>query len=204
VRDSNRYALMAAARAAGCRAISLGIGYDEYAPLRALVEQGLAEADLLITSGGVSMGTRDLIKPLLAELGRLHFGRVFFKPGKPTAFATIREKLVFGLPGNPASALVSFEVFVRPALRRMQGDARPERPLMQVTLADPIRPSDRVEYQRVVIRWQDDALVAHSTGSQSSSRLMSLYGSNGLLIVPPGDTLLPEGTRLEALLTGTL
>jgi molybdenum cofactor synthesis domain-containing protein len=204
VRDANRYALIAAARAAGCRALSLGIGHDEQEPLRERIEQGFAKADVLLTSGGVSMGTRDLVKPLLAELGTLHFGRVFFKPGKPTSFATLGGKLAFGLPGNPASALVSFEVFVRPALRRMQGDERPERPLVPVTLAEPIRPSDRPEYQRVTIAWQGAGLVAHSTGSQSSSRLLSLHGANGLLIVPPGAEILPAGTRLEALLTDRL
>lgn len=204
VRDSNRYAIMAGVRAAGCRAVSLGRGVDDYATLHDLVKRGLEQADVLISSGGVSMGTRDLIKPLLAEMGKLHFGRVFFKPGKPTSFATIGTKLAFGLPGNPASALVSFEIFVRPALRRLQGDARPERPRVQVLTADPIQPGDREEYQRVAISWEQGRLVARSTGSQSSSRLMSLHGANGLLIVPPGNTLLPAGTLLEALLTDPL
>ncbi|MFN3373671.1 MAG: gephyrin-like molybdotransferase Glp, partial [Chloroflexus sp.] len=120
VRDSNRYALMAAVREAGCEPISLGIARDDIAVQRQAMLRGLEQADVLITSGGVSMGTRDLIKPLLAELGTVHFGRIAFKPGKPTTFATVNGKLVFGLPGFPVSSLVSFEVFVRPALRALQ------------------------------------------------------------------------------------
>jgi molybdopterin molybdotransferase len=201
VRDSNRYALLAAAREAGCLAISLGIVADDVAKQRAAITAGLQQADLLLTSGGVSMGTRDLIKPILAELGRIHFGRIAFKPGKPTTFATVGDKLVFGLPGYPVSSLVSFEVFVRPALRMLQGDANPDRPQVTVQIAEAIRPSpDRPEYQRVIIRMEGSKLTAHSTGGQGSSRLLSLRGANGLLLVPPGDTPLPGGSELAALL----
>ncbi|MBX0327506.1 molybdopterin molybdotransferase MoeA [Oscillochloris sp. ZM17-4] len=205
VRDSNRYALMAAAREAGCEAISLGIARDDYDGQRAAILRGLEQADVLLTSGGVSMGTRDLIKPILAEIGTVHFGRVSFKPGKPTTFATAGGKLIFGLPGYPVSSLVSFEVFVRPALRALQGDARPARPLVQARLTAPIRPSpDRPEYQRVVLSWREGAIWAASTGGQGSSRLISMRGANGLLLVPAGDEILPMGTELEAMITGSL
>ncbi|MFL5804279.1 MAG: gephyrin-like molybdotransferase Glp [Roseiflexaceae bacterium] len=205
IRDSNRYALMAAAREAGCEAISLGIARDDEAVQRAALLDGLAHADVLLTSGGVSMGTRDLIKPLLAELGTVHFGRIAFKPGKPTTFATVRDKLVFGLPGYPVSSLVSFEVFVRPALRRMQGDVRPERPRVRAVLRDPIRaPGDRPEYQRAIVAWEDGRLVARSTGAQGSSRLLSLRGANALLLVPGDGQTHPAGAELEVLLTGVL
>jgi molybdenum cofactor synthesis domain-containing protein len=221
IRDSNRYALMAAAREAGCEAISLGIARDDAAAQRAAILDGLARADVLLTSGGVSMGTRDLIKPLLAELGTVHFGRIAFKPGKPTTFATVAvdgahdagrtpddapiQRMVFGLPGYPVSSLVSFEVFVRPALRRLQGDAAPERPRVRVTLADPIRSSpDRPEYQRAIVVWQEGRLVARSTGAQGSSRLLSLRGANALLLVPAGGQTYAPGEELEALLTGSL
>lgn len=210
VRDSNRYALLAAIREAGGQGISLGIAPDEPAEQRAAILRGLEQADLLITSGGVSMGTRDLVKPLLAELGTIHFGRIAFKPGKPTLFATVTTSErgpipVFGLPGFPVSSLVSFEVFVRPALRRLQGDAHPERPRVRVTLQEAIRPArDRPEYQRVIIGWQDGRLVARSSGTQSSSRLLSLRGTNGLLIVPPGERSYAAGEELEAFITGPL
>lgn len=205
VRDSNRYALLAAAREAGCETISLGIARDDLDVQREAILRGLEQADVLITSGGVSMGTRDLIKPLMAELGTVHFGRIAFKPGKPTTFATMDNKLMFGLPGFPVSSLVSFEVFVRPALRRLQGDAHPEHPHVQVIIGEPIRPAhDRPEYQRVIVAWQSGHLVACSTGGQGSSRLLSLHGANGLLLVPPGEQIYAAGTTLTAILTGPL
>jgi molybdopterin molybdotransferase len=211
IRDSNRYALLAAAREAGCETISLGIARDDAGVQRAAILAGLEGADVLLTSGGVSMGTRDLIKPLLAELGRVHFGRIAFKPGKPTTFATIERNaganaapvLVFGLPGYPVSSLVSFEVFVRPALRRLQGDAWPERPRVRVVLGDAIQaPPDRIEYQRAVVAWEDGRLVARGTGAQGSSRLLSLRGANALLVVPGDGQTYSAGAELEALLTG--
>jgi molybdenum cofactor synthesis domain-containing protein len=205
VRDSNRYALLAAAREAGCATLSLGIARDDLETQRAAILRGLDEADVLLTSGGVSMGTRDLIKPLLGELGSVHFGRIAFKPGKPTTFATVGAKLAFGLPGYPVSSLVAFEVFVRPALRRLQGDGRPDRPRALVALHEPIRPSpDRPEYQRAIVGWQDGALVARSTGAQGSSRLLSLRGANALLFVPPGTRTYEAGEQFEALITGPL
>lgn len=205
IRDSNRYALLAAVRAAGCEAISLGIARDDHELQRKAILAGLDRADVLLTSGGVSMGTRDLIKPLLAELGTVHFGRVAFKPGKPTTFATVGGRLAFGLPGYPVSSLVSFEVFVRPTLRRMQGDPRPERPSAHVTLAETIAASpDRPEYQRAIVSFSDGRLVAHSTGSQGSSRLLSLRSANALLIVPPREGSYSPGDQLEALITGTV
>jgi molybdopterin molybdotransferase len=205
VRDSNRYALMAAVREAGCEAISLGIARDDVQVQRLTLLSGIEKADMVITSGGVSMGTRDLIKPLLARLGTVHFGRVMFKPGKPTTFATLQNKPVFGLAGFPASSLVSFEVFVRPALRRMQGDANPERPPVRVRLEEAIRPSPtRPEYQRVVVRAENGDLLARSTGSQLSSRLLSMRNANALLLVPPGEETYAAGDTLEAILTGPI
>lgn len=205
IRDSNRYALMAAVREAGGIPISLGIARDDQTTQRQAILSGLEQADLVLTSGGVSMGTRDLIKLILAELGTVHFGRIAYKPGKPTTFATVNGKIVFGLPGFPVSSLVSFEVFVRPTLRRLQGDRNPERPRVHVRLHEQIKPApDRPEYQRVQIAWRDGQLVATSTGIQNSSRLLSLRGANGLLIVPPGDSPYPAGSELEALLTGPL
>ncbi len=205
VRDSNRYTLMAAVREAGGEAISLGIARDDRDVQREALLQGLSRADVVISSGGVSMGTRDLIKPLLAELGTVHFGRVSFKPGKPTTFATVQDKLVFGLPGFPASSLVAFEVFVRPALRRLQGDAQPERPRLRVTLDHTVRAAaNRTEYQRVLITWRDGRLVARSAGAQTSSSLLSLHSANGLLIVPAGERVYSPGETLEALLIRSL
>lgn len=204
IRDSNRYALLAAARAAGCVAISLGIARDDRDIQRAAILDGLTRADVLLTSGGVSMGTRDLIKPLLAELGTVHFGRVAFKPGKPTTFATMGAKVAFGLPGYPVSSLVSFEVFVRPMLRRMQGDTRPERPRVQVVLAEAIHAADRPEYQRATVTAEGGQLVARTTGAQGSSRMLSLRDANALLVVAPREGGYAAGELIEAMLTGAL
>ena len=116
--DSNRWALLAALREAGADVRVLGIAPDRAGPMRELVTGALRDADALVTSGGVSVGTHDLIKPLLESLGDVHIGRVKLKPGKPFTFATLGGgKVAFGLPGFPVSSLVTFEVFVRPALR---------------------------------------------------------------------------------------
>ena len=221
--DSNRWALMAALREAGVEVRSLGIGPDQPDPLRKLVVDALAEADVLVTSGGVSVGTHDLVKPLLESLGTVHVGRVKLKPGKPFTFATIRHfasphpspppegagselpsrpsKLAFGLPGFPVSSLVTFEVFVRPALRKMQGFAQLQRPVLPVRLGyDARATADRTEYQRVTLRRDGLGLVAETNGSQSSSRMMSLAGAHALVRIPPGEQGIKAGTTVEAMI----
>ncbi|TMG68827.1 MAG: molybdopterin molybdotransferase MoeA, partial [Chloroflexi bacterium] len=169
--DSNRWALLAALREAGADVEVLGIAPDDPDPLRRLVVDALERADALVTSGGVSVGTHDLVKPLLESLGTVHVGRVKLKPGKPFTFATLPSplageggpprsgrsdggvKLAFGLPGFPVSSLVTFEVFVRPALRKMQGFTQLQRPTLPVRLGYDARPTaDRTEYQRVTLR----------------------------------------------------
>lgn len=205
VRDSNRYALLAAVREAGAEVVWHGVARDEDAHLEAQMRAALRVADVLVTSGGVSMGTRDLLKPLLETLGTIHFGRVNFKPGKPLTFATVGTKLVFGLPGYPVSALVTFEVFVRPALLKMGGRSRIMRPRVEVEVAHEIRPDHgRPEYQRAVVRWQGGRLVARTTGVQGPSRLLSMRGANALLEIAPADHPLPAGQRVPALLTGEI
>src|SRR5207237_1146668 len=131
--DSNRYALLAALRESGAEVAVLGIVPDRADDLRRLVVEALRAADVLVTSGGVSVGTHDLVKPLLESLGDVHIGRVKLKPGKPFTFATLAEgRLAFGLPGFPVSSLVTFEVFVRPALRKLQGYTELQRPTLPV------------------------------------------------------------------------
>jgi molybdopterin molybdotransferase len=200
--DSNRWALLAALREAGADVKGLGIGPDEPGALRKLVLDAVREVDVLVTSGGVSVGTHDLIKPLLESLGDVHVGRVKLKPGKPFTFATLPDqKLAFGLPGFPVSSLVTFEVFVRPALRKMQGHAQLQRPTLPVRLGyDARAAADRTEYQRVTLRRDGGELVASSTGSQSSSRLMSLAGAHALVRIPPGDQGIGKGTMVEAMI----
>ena len=199
--DSNRWALLAALREAGAEVELLGIAPDEAEPLRRLVMTALEGADALVTSGGVSVGTHDLVKPLLESLGTVHVGRVKLKPGKPFTFATLeRGRIAFGLPGFPVSSLVTFEVFVRPALRKMQGFTQLERPALPVRLGyDAQATAERTEYQRVTLRREGRELVAETTGSQSSSRLMSLAGAHALVRVPAGTQGLKRGTIVEAI-----
>jgi len=200
--DSNRWALLAALREAGAEVNVLGIAPDEPGPLRNLVVDALRGADALVTSGGVSVGTHDLVKPLLESLGTVHVGRVKLKPGKPFTFATLpASRVAFGLPGFPVSSLVTFEVFVRPALRKMQGFANLQRPTLPVRLGYDAKPTaDRTEYQRVTLRREGRELVAETTGSQSSSRLMSLAGAHALVRVPAGDEALQAGSLVEAII----
>jgi molybdopterin molybdotransferase len=206
VRDSNRYALIAAAQEAGGEIVWHAHARDDETDLERAVRSALERADVLLTSGGVSMGTRDLIKPLLERLASIHFGRVSFKPGKPLTFATTGDgKLAFGLPGFPVSSLVTFEVFVRPALLQLGGAAQAQRMRVDVELAHDIRTDAvRPEYQRAVVRWQDGRFVARTTGLQSSSRLMSIVGANALLELPPGGDTLAKGTKVKALLLANL
>jgi molybdopterin molybdotransferase len=152
------------------------------------------------------MGTRDLIKPILERMATIHFGRVSFKPGKPLTFATTADgKFAFGLPGFPVSSLVTLEVFVRPALRKLGGAADVFRPRVGVALEHEIRPDAfRVEYQRATVTWRKDRLVATTTGLQTSSRLMSIVGANALLELQPGSEPLPAGTMVPALLLANL
>ncbi len=205
IRDSNRYALLASVREAGGEPLSLGTVRDDEAEQEARIREGLRQADVVLTSGGVSVGSRDLIKPILGRIGTIHFGRVSFKPGKPTTFATVDGRLVFGLPGNPVSSLVSFEVFGRPALRKMQGHRQVLRTVVQVELEHPVYPSsDRLEYQRAIVRWDRGRLVGAATGAQSSSRLLSMVGANAYFRVDPGTTPIPAGGQISALLLGEI
>ncbi|GAC1314777.1 MAG: molybdopterin molybdotransferase MoeA [Chloroflexota bacterium] len=206
IRDSNRYALIAAAEEVGAEVVWQGHARDDEAALERAVRAGLEAADVLLTSGGVSMGTRDLIKPLLERVATVHFGRVSFKPGKPLTFATTDDdKLIFGLPGFPVSSLVTFEIFVRPALLTLVGAREVMRPRIKVALGHAIHPDPvRPEYQRARVIWEGERFVARTTGLQASSRLMSIVGANALLELQPGTDTLPEGTMIPALLLANL
>jgi molybdenum cofactor synthesis domain-containing protein len=205
IRDSNRYALMAAARSAGCEPVSSGVARDNPADIEAHLAESIAQADAVISSGGVSMGKLDLVKPLLDRKGTVHFGRVTMKPGKPITFATVGAKPVFALPGFPVSSLVSFELFVRPALRRMAGHAKVERPRIPVTLAHDVQhDAARTEYQRAVAVRRGEHYEATTTGFQGSGRLLSMVGANVLLKLPIGRGAFRMGDVVDALVVGEI
>jgi gephyrin len=215
IRDSNRAMLLAAVRAAGGTPVDLGIARDTLHDLEARVAEGLARTDILLTSGGVSMGDLDLIAPLLERAGKVHFGRILMKPGKPLTFATAdvegRRRLIFGLPGNPVSSMVTFYLMGVPALRKLAGWRNPALVRVQATLAHPL-PLDayRPEYHRATLRWEptlhggQGGYLALSTGSQSSSRLLSMRSANALLELPKGSGKLDAGVSVPALIVGPL
>ncbi|KJE90677.1 gphn protein [Capsaspora owczarzaki ATCC 30864] len=212
IRDSNRITLLAAAAEAGLHAKDFGIIQDDFEVMALRIKQVLNEVDVLVTTGGVSMGEKDLLKPVLDSLGAtLHFGRVYMKPGKPTTLFTVkhngRSKLIFGLPGNPVSALVTFHLYVVPSMRQMARSPHPNAPIVRAELAFPLRLDTRPEYHRVTLTYNHHKgkFVAASTGSQCSSRLLSVRSANGLLILPPRTTALadlPVGYEVDAMLLG--
>ncbi len=206
IRDANRFALMAAVRQTGAEPLDLGIVQDKPGHLEATIERGLAETDALLTSGGVSMGQLDLVKPYLASRGVVHFGRVNTKPGKPVTFAMVDSKPCFAMPGFPVSALVSFEIFVRPALLKMAGHSHIYRPREKATLAHRLNHSaSRTEFQRVLLtRKTDGRLAASTTGFQGSGRLLSMVGANGLVVLPYGQGDFEAGTVVEAVILGPI
>lgn len=213
IRDSNKIALKSMINSHGFEFIDLGIAADTPQDLESKLSAGLELADVVVSSGGVSMGEKDFLKPVLEDLigATIHFGRVLMKPGKPTTFATVtvggRKKLIFSLPGNPVSAMVTFNLFVLPALNKLTGSQSPELTKIKAKLLQPISLDARPEYHRVVLSWKSGDLVpsALSTGSQCSSRLLSMRTSNALLVLPPRSddlTTIEAGTILDALIIG--
>jgi molybdopterin molybdotransferase len=198
--DSNSPALAAAVQLGGGEVVSARRVADREAELRAALLEASAGADLILTCGGVSMGTRDLVKPLLEALGTVHFGRVAIKPGKPLTYATVRGAQLFGLPGNPVSSLVMFEMFVRPVLRILAGHRAIFRPRVIATLRQRLRHEpDRLEFQRARLTREGERWYADTTGPQSSSRLLSLAGANALLCLPQGVGDFEAGASVEAI-----
>ncbi|XP_059375174.1 gephyrin isoform X4 [Carassius carassius] len=193
IRDSNRSTLLATIQEHGYPTINLGIVGDNPDDLLSALNEGISRADVIITSGGVSMGEKDYLKQVLdIDLhAQIHFGRVFMKPGLPTTFATLdtdgARKLIFALPGNPVSAVVTCNLFVIPALRKMQGILDPRPTIIKARLSCDVKLDPRPEYHRCILTWhhQEPLPWAQSTGNQMSSRLMSMRSANGLLMLPP-------------------
>uniref|UniRef100_A0A8C7DAY5 Gephyrin n=1 Tax=Oncorhynchus kisutch TaxID=8019 RepID=A0A8C7DAY5_ONCKI len=207
IRDSNRSTLLATIQEHGYPTINLGIVGDNPDDLLNALNEGISRADVIITSGGVSMGEKDYLKQVLdIDLhAQIHFGRVFMKPGLPTTFATLDmdgvRKLIFALPGsvlvsntppppgpgNPVSAVVTCNLFVIPALRKMQGILDPRPTIIKARLSCDVKLDPRPEYHRCILTWhhQEPLPWAQSTGNQVSSRLMSMRSANGLLMLPP-------------------
>jgi molybdopterin molybdotransferase len=201
IHNSNSYSLRAQCQQLGIEPTALGIVADEYEATKQLIQEGL-EYDVLVTSGGVSVGQFDFIKDVQDELGveRRLWG-VAMKPGKPLAFGVRDRTLVFGLPGNPVSAMVSFELFVRPALLRLMGHRKSTRPTYQAIIVEDVANPDGRVYVVRVRAWREGGVWhVSSTGAQGSGMLRSMVGANGLAFIPGGPRGVRAGEEVELLL----
>jgi molybdopterin molybdotransferase len=201
IRNSNSYSLRALCQQMSIEPTMLGIVRDDYEATKKLMEQGL-EYDALLTTGGVSVGQFDFVKDVQDELGvQRRLWGVAMKPGKPLAFGVRDGKLVFGLPGNPVSAMVSFELFVRPALLRLMGYRKTTRPFYQAIISeDVVNPDGRVYVVRVRAWREDGTWHVSSTGAQGSGILRSMVGANGLAFIPGGPRGVRAGDEVDFLL----
>jgi gephyrin len=221
VRDTNLPTLLSTIESTGFRAVDLGQASDQSGDLEARLRGAFDThpyPTFVITTGGVSMGELDLLKPTVERAlgGTIHFGRVSMKPGKPTTFATVDlktpstgvrdKKVIFGLPGNPASAVVTYFLFVLPALHLSSGISPVGLLKVRVVLDQDVRPDPvREEYHRVtVVARRDGMLYAISTGGQRSSRIGSFKGANGLLCLPAIKDVIKKGATMDALLMGSI
>lgn len=199
ISNTNTYSLMAQTLEAGAEPVSLGVVPDR---LEAIVERvgWAATADVFVSSAGVSVGELDLVREALQRSGaELHLWRVSMRPGKPITFGSLGGRPAFGLPGNPVSAMVTFELFVRPALRRMMGCAALERPRVLARTLEPIRnPGSRRGYLRVTLARDETGYAARLTGDQGSGILRSMVLADGLAVVSP-DTVIEAGGSVEVI-----
>ncbi|XP_013776811.1 gephyrin-like isoform X2 [Limulus polyphemus] len=211
IRDSNKTSLKSLLQHRGFTVVDAGIAIDNHEDLVKKFKKAFEVADVVVSSGGVSMGERDILKQVLENSfgAKIHFGRVFMKPGKPTTFATLqfksKKKLVFGLPGNPVSAIVTCNLYVLPVLRKMMGFHRPLNTTIKVKLAHPVTLDLRPEYHCATLKWELENPVpsATSTGKLISSRLLSMTSANCLLILPPRTNsleMLDKGQQVDAVI----
>ncbi len=208
LRDSNRHALRALVVADGFEAIDLGVVRDDKHLLTEAIESAATTCDALLTSGGVSMGDFDEVKAVLAQLADdMRWMQIAIRPAKPFAFGTVGSMSVFGLPGNPVSSLVSYELLARPALRKMMGFGPHEldRPQLAAAAAESLRrrPDGKIHFARVVVSAEDGSLVARSAGGQGSHQLAAMGAANALAVLPDGDGV-AAGETVQVIVTGDL
>jgi molybdenum cofactor synthesis domain-containing protein len=204
IRDANRFTISAMLATEPVEITWIGIAPDNRPELEALLAERLANDDLVLTSGGVSMGEKDYIKAILFEDDdvELYFRRLYMKPGKPLTFARKGRAFIFGLPGNPVSSMATFDVFVRPAIHRMIGARQVGLAKATVKLLEAAEPGDRIEYQRGTVHVTSSGeLEAIPTGDQRSSRLASYINANAYLVIQPRESPYNAGEHIDALLT---
>ena len=199
IRNSNGYAQTAQVLAMGAVPVSLGIARDTEADVRAKLQKGIDEqVDLFISSAGVSVGAYDVVKAVLEQAGNVGFWRVRMRPGKPLAYGTYAGIPYLGLPGNPVSAMVSFERFARAAILKMGGYTHLERPSVTAVVQETIYSDGRESYIRAVVSREGEGYTAVTTGGQGSHMMTSLVKANALLIVPEGVKQVSTGEVLQA------
>jgi molybdopterin molybdotransferase len=201
--SSNSYTIVAAARVAGAEIVDLGIVGDDPGAYEERIA-GARGCDLLVTSGGVSVGAFDFTKDVLRSLGaELHLWRIRMRPGAPLGFGTLDGMPWLGLPGNPVSAMVTFELFARPLIRRLHGETKIFRHALAVRTSEDISlAAPLTHFLRAIVEWRSDGAVAHLTGPQGSGLLTSMARANALLVVPPERQVVHAGETLRALLLG--
>ncbi|MCP5029677.1 MAG: molybdopterin molybdotransferase MoeA [Actinomycetia bacterium] len=202
IRDSNRHTLLALVRRAGCEAIDLGLIGDDEALIEGALWGASSSCDAVITSGGVSMGDFDYVKTVLSRIADMDWMQVAIKPAKPLAFGTLDGIPVFGLPGNPVSSMVSFELFARPGLRRMMGHPQPQRQTFRALAVEglPRRPDGKIHFARVRVEMGSDGrLGLRSAGGQGSHQLTAMADADALAMLADGDGAQP-GDDVEVIL----
>lgn len=201
IASSNTHTLLALVRQTGGEPVNLGIAADSPESLRRRLQSTL-DCDLLVTTGGISVGEHDFVRPVLEELGgELHFWKLRMRPGAPVGFGLLGGVPWIGLPGNPVSTMVTFELFVRPAIRKMMGHPLPFRRTVAVRAAEPISVKPKLQhFLRGVASPAESGLEARLTGPQGSGILTSMVRANALLIVPEGQFDTPIGATIQALM----
>ena len=198
IHDANSYILAALSESVGMQLIRLGVASDTEADVRSRLDRAVVEkADVIISSAGVSVGAFDYVRSAVESDGELYFWKVNMRPGKPLAFGKYHGIPFFGLPGNPVSAFVSFEVFVRPALEQLSGQTLHPHPSQKARLAGPVESDGRESYLRAIVTEEQGQLTVRLTGHQGSGNILSLVQANALLIVPSGVKSLPANTEAE-------
>ena len=199
IRESNSYMMAALIENTGAEVFRLGVAKDNYESVKSLFEKAVElRVDLIISSAGVSVGAFDYVKEVIESNGNMDFWRVNMRPGKPVAFGNYRGVPIIGLPGNPVSAYVSFEVFVHPTLGRLSGMPDGSRPTVRVRCEEQIDSDGRESYLRAEVHEENGNFVGRLTGHQGSGNLHSLVRANALLIIPAGVKCVPAGQEINA------
>ena len=201
VRDANSFTIFAALREMGAMPVMAGIVRDDVESLRDTIFNFEIQADAFISSGGVSVGERDVVKAAFFRRGDVDFYKVAMQPGMPQGFGHVEGKPYFGLPGNPVSVFVSLEVFVRPAILKMMGRRHLFRPEVTARLTDEVRgPRGKLQFARVEVRHEKDGWSATPTGSRGSNLISTVARANGLAMIPAGTEAAPAGSTVQVML----